>query len=220
MEARVLRLERERNMLKLEMDRQRMQFEEERQAWESQRHQMGADIMNEVYEKLRKDVGGMSAADAAAAPAAAPQHPTAAAAAAAAAEEDADGIRQGELEATVGSQGSSELRVSFSGLSATDESMLGSYEKPTSALPWKNRQQAAVQQEEQEEQWSPRRAGLPSPPRQNQNPLEGMMEPEPEPEPEPQLEPEHIAEQLRRSREQVRYALFVAFFIHLSPMKL
>ena len=81
----MLRLERERNMLKLEMDRQRMQFEEERQAWESQRHQMGADIMNEVYEKLRKDVGGMSAADAAAAPAAAPQHPTAAAAAAAAA---------------------------------------------------------------------------------------------------------------------------------------
>ena len=34
MEARVLRLERERNMLKLEMDRQRIQFEEERQACE------------------------------------------------------------------------------------------------------------------------------------------------------------------------------------------
>ena len=34
MEARVLRLERERNMLKLEMDRQRIRFEEERQACE------------------------------------------------------------------------------------------------------------------------------------------------------------------------------------------
>jgi hypothetical protein len=34
MEARVLRLERERNMLKLEMDRQRLQFEEERQTCE------------------------------------------------------------------------------------------------------------------------------------------------------------------------------------------
>jgi hypothetical protein len=31
-EARVMRLERERNMLKLEMDKQRMEFEEERQA--------------------------------------------------------------------------------------------------------------------------------------------------------------------------------------------
>lgn len=34
MEARLMRLERERNMLKLEMDRQRLQFEEERQACE------------------------------------------------------------------------------------------------------------------------------------------------------------------------------------------
>ena len=38
MEARVLRLERERNMLKLEMDRQRLQFEEERQACEHNSH--------------------------------------------------------------------------------------------------------------------------------------------------------------------------------------
>ena len=97
MEARLMRLERERNMLKLEMDRQRLQFEEERQACEhssrmpgflvssvrrvsptrtswvlsflswqrsltwvgdSRRQQMGADIMNEIYEKLRRDVSG------------------------------------------------------------------------------------------------------------------------------------------------------------------
>jgi hypothetical protein len=147
---------------------------------------MGADIMNEVYEKLRQDVSGGGPANVG----------------------DSNGRNdsngrsdQPELGQTVGSQ-SSELRVSFGGVSTTDDSINGSYEKPRSALPWQ-----IQHPNESQERDSPRRAGLRSPPRELGNPLTRMLGPEPEPEPEPEVqpeaEPEHIAEQLRQSREQL-----------------
>ena len=149
-----------------------MEFDEERQAWASQRQQMGADIMNEVYEKLRKDVTSTGV----------PHEQADERAEMHAAEQEEEDMGE-----TVGS---SVLRVSIGGLTATSDSMGGSFEKPTSALPWKDRKQ------------SPRWAGLPSPQCEGDggNPLAEMMEPEPEPEP---VEV-HLREQLRQSREQLR----------------
>ncbi len=159
-----------------------------RRIGESQRQRLGADIMNEVYEKLRQDVsdGG---------PANANEDPHLQS-------EPSNSIGrsgQSELGQTVGSQ-ASELRVSFGSVSTTDDSINGSYDKPRSALPWQVEQPIESQGTD-----SPRRAGLPSPPRQLGNPLTRMLGPEPEPEPEvePEPDPEHIVEQLRQSREQL-----------------
>jgi hypothetical protein len=118
------------------------------QSGASQRQQMGADIMNEVYEKLRKDVSSTS-----------PSHEQQTDFNEERAEMRADEEQvretchkhhiyitytstspqpspilshQEELGETVGS---SVLRVSIGGLTATSDSMGGSFEKPTSALP-------------------------------------------------------------------------------------
>ena len=83
------------------------------------------------------------------------------------------------------------MRVSFGGVSTTDDSLYGSYEKPKSALPWQVQQISHSRQVHRDVLGFLRRpeAG---------NPLARTLElePEPEPEPEPELEREWKPEQV------------------------